>query len=74
MLETLRQDHENLVQIYGIVKDEPKKKTRIIMEKCDSTLEDLIEVRRLSLPEVIFIMIKILTGLEFLHAKNIMHR
>ncbi len=68
-----RVHHRNIVKFLG--QFEWKNQTRIALEVCQGTLKTLVKAKkRLHSLEVAYLMRQVLSGIVYLHKKNIMHR
>ncbi len=76
MLESAK--HDNIVIYHGHCNlkgssGDPEA-TGMVMELCHGTLKSLIKERQLDLFEVAYLIHQLLSGVEYLHAKGIIHR
>ena len=78
---SMQQRHPNMVHTYGVFDITEAKVVGIAMELCDCSLKNFLKQRQekgslspMPLEAVADFMTQILTGLSYIHAKNIMHR
>ncbi len=64
--------HENIVSYFGTCN--LSSKMGIVMELCQGSLVDLLDDRTLKLYEVSRVCKQVISGVAYLHSKNVIHR
>ncbi|KAK8849929.1 hypothetical protein M9Y10_018520 [Tritrichomonas musculus] len=66
--------HPNIIQTYGIFMSEGKNPPSILLEYCDTNLDESIQNKKLTNVDIVFTIYQIVEGMKYVHHRKIIHR
>ena len=67
-------DHPNVIKSFGIFLSSPSKPPTIILEYCQSNLQNVIKNKTFSKEMIVFAIYQIAEGMKYVHFRKVIHR